>query len=626
MSASSAVSGLLSSLRSLSTSYRDSTYSLIKAADEAAQTLRTPAAAALEYEVDQNLVDASRLPRPPSVPGITDLELPEMDDLQELTDITDTFTGTKPTLSFPNFSYPTLTEPAEFTDTPPAITPLTVIPVAPELDTLLPPVATVPTEVSVDVTSGDPPDVPLPTFVEFDGDFFSEYETGIDEMDDAFAEWTDYFQRLRTTLLPMEAALQQRLRGILDGSEPGLPDTWETQTYEQAQQDAYDKRYAALDQIDAAPGGITGLPSGQRGYAELRLELQTLQALAQAAAKTANARQQQEVKHVQWALRVALSMAEAALRLQSQEASWRMKGLLLALEGASETLDLALRVLKFKERELQMLVRYNETQVRRTEDRVKIEKTKLEKLSIQVANNKLKSTYNKNQARIDETAFQFIENRVKLFETQLDYLLVDQDWRKLDFARFDAEVQAYQARLKAATAEHTALRARIKGDLAKADGELAEAKLYEAEMQAQQSLARATLIKVRARANEMKQILGAYNSQTGASVQWLREVDRNVDLAVRALVKGFDAEVQEQYLTLANQDLADQTALFNAQNEMKEDQLALLKNLQIHAVALDQATAQGRIMAQGASTLGGIAQAAYSGLNAVGTTELLAEA
>jgi hypothetical protein len=549
-----------------------------------------------------------------------------MDDLQALTDITDTFTGTKPTLSFPNFSYPTLTEPAEFTDTPPAITPLTVIPVAPELDTLLPPVATVPTEVSVDVTSGDPPDVPLPTFVEFDGDFFSEYETGIDEMDDAFAEWTDYFQRLRTTLLPMEAALQQRLRGILDGSEPGLPDTWETQTYEQAQQDAYDKRYAALDQIDAAPGGITGLPSGQRGYAELRLELQTLQALAQAAAKTANARQQQEVKHVQWALRVALSMAEAALRLQSQEASWRMKGLLLALEGASETLDLALRVLKFKERELQMLVRYNETQVRRTEDRVKIEKTKLEKLSIQVANNKLKSTYNKNQARIDETAFQFIENRVKLFETQLDYLLVDQDWRKLDFARFDAEVQAYQARLKAATAEHTALRARIKGDLAKADGELAEAKLYEAEMQAQQSLARATLIKVRARANEMKQILGAYNSQTGASVQWLREVDRNVDLAVRALVKGFDAEVQEQYLTLANQDLADQTALFNAQNEMKEDQLALLKNLQIHAVALDQAIAQGRIMAQGASTLGGIAQAAYSGLNAVGTTELLAEA
>jgi hypothetical protein len=283
-------------------------------------------------------------------------------------------------------------------------------------------------------------------------------------------------------------------------------------------------------------------------------------------------------------------------------------------------------VLKFKEKELAMLIRYNDTQVRRTEDRVKIEKTKLEKLSVQVANNKLKAMYNQNQARIDETAFQVITNRIKLFEAQIDYLLVDEDWRKLDFARFDAEVQAYQARLKATTAEHTALRARIKGDLALADGELAQVKLYEAEMQAQQSQARATLIKVRARADEMKQLLGAYNAETGAVIQWLREVDRNVDLAMQALIKGFDVEVQEQYLELANQDLEDQMALFNARNEMKEDQLELLKELKIHAVNLDQATAQGRIMAQGAGTLGGIAQAAYAGLNAVGTTELLAEA
>jgi hypothetical protein len=59
---------------------------------------------------------------------------------------------------------------------------------------------------------------------------------------------------------------------------------------------------------------------------------------------------------------------------------------------------------------------------------------------------------------------------------------------------------------------------------------------------------------------------------------------------------------------------------------MQEDQLELLRTLQIHSVNLDQAIAQGRIMAGGANTLGGIAQAAYAGLNAVGTTELLAEA
>lgn len=626
MSAASAVSSLLSTLRSLSTSYRSSAYSLVQAADQAAQTLRTPVAAKLEYDVSRRSVAPTRLPKPPTVPGIGDLSLPVMDELQELTDITDEFTEDKPTLSFPNFVYPTLTDPDEFTDTPPAVTPLSITPTAPTLDTLLPPVTTLPAEVTVDVTSGDPPDVPQPTFTEFTGDFYNEYMAGVDLMGEAFAEWTDYFECLRTTLLPMEAALQQRLRGILDGSEPGLPDTWEAQTYEQAQQGVYDKRYDALDEIDATPGSITGLPFGRRGYAELRLELQTLQSLTQAAAKVANARQQQEVKHVQWALQVALNMAEAALRLQSQEAAWRMKGLLLALEGASKTLDLAVQVLASKEKELQMLVRHNEAQIRRTEVRVKIEETKLERLSVQVANNKLKANYSQNQARISEIAFQVIENRIKLFEAQIDYLLVDQDWRKLDFTRFEAEVQAYQARLKATNAEQAALRARIKGDLAKADGELAQVKLYEAEMQVQQSLAQATLIKVRARADEMKQKLTAYNTETDALVKWLSEVDRNVSLSLRALVKGFETEVQEQFLTLANQDLADQKALINARNAMKEDQLALLKVLQIHAIELDQATAQGRIIAQGASTLGGIAQAAYAGLNAVGTTELRAEA
>lgn len=626
MSASSAISNLLGTLRSLSTSYRGSAYSLIQAADQAAQTLRTPAASEIEYDVDRDRPAASRIPRPPSIPGVADIELPELDDLQEISDITDTFTGTKPALSFPSFSYPALTDPSEFTDSPPAITPVSVVPVTPVLDELLPPATTTPAEFFVDELSGTPPNVSVPVFTGFNGDFFTEYEHGVDLMGEVFSDWTAYLQQIRTTLLPMEAALQQRLRGILNGTEPGLPDTWETQTYQQAQQDVYSKRYDGLDQLDTTPGSITGLPSGRRGYAELKLELQALQALAGAAAKTANARQQAEVKHVQWALKVGLAMAEEALRLQAMEASWRMKGVLLALEGASETLDIAIKVLGFKEKELAMLVRYNETQIRRTEDVIKIEKTKLEKLTIQVANNKLKLSYNQNQAKIDETTFQVIENRISLFEAQIDYLLVDQDWRKLGFAAFEAEVRAYQARLKAATAEHAALRARIKGDLAKADGELAEVKLYEAQMKAAQAEAKTALVKTRTRIIEMKNVLGAYNAKVAAQLSWLSEIDKSIDLALRAMVKGFDAEVQEQVIELANQDIEDRESLFNARNSMQEDQLWLLKTLQIHSVNLDQAIAQGRIMAGGASTLGGIAQAAYAGLNSVGTTEILAEA
>lgn len=625
MSASSAIDNLLSTLRNLSTSYRSSAYSLVRAADQAAQALLTPDTDTLVYDVEQNRPAVARIPRPPSTPGVADINLPELDSLQEISDITDKFTDSTPTLSIPSFSYPTLTNPTEFTDRPPAITPISIVPIAPVLDDLLPPATTTPVEFFVNELSGTPPNVSAPVFSEFGGNFFTEYERGVDLVSETFSDWMAYMQQIRATLLPTEIAFYQRLRGILDGTEPGLPDSWETQIYQQAQQDVYGKRYEGLDQIDATPGSVTGIPNGRRGYAELRLELQTLQTLAGAAAKAANARQQEEVKHIQWALKVAMAMAEEALRLQAMDASWRMKGVLLALEGGRETLDIALQVLRFKEKELAMLVRYNETQIRRTEDAIKIEKTKLEKLTVQVANNKLKLSYNQNQAKIDETAIQVIENRVSLFESQIDYLLIDQDWRKLGFATFEAEVRAHQAQLKGVTAEHTALRAQIKGDLAISDGELAKVKLYEAQMIAARAEAKATLARTRSRSIETKNVLRAYNAKADAQLRWLKEVDKGVDLALRAMVKGFDAEVQEQIIELASQELEDRESLFNARHEMHEDQLALLKTLQLHSVNLDRAVAQGRIMTGGASTLGGIAQAAYAGLNAISTTELRAE-
>ena len=626
MSATSAIDSLLGTLRSLSSSYRSSATSLIQAADQAAQTLRTPAADELEYDVDRAAPTYTRVPLPPTLPGVNDLTLPTADDLQNISGIEDRFDGTAPTLTWPNFSYGTITPPAEFTEPVPTIPPLTIRPTVPTLEPFAPPTMTQPSEVLVDELSGEPPNVPVPSFTTFSGDLFAEYENGLDLLGVDFAAWTTYLSQLRDTLIPVETALQERLRGILTGTEPGLPDSWETKTYEQAQQEAFSQRYAGLDKLDAASGFITGLPSGLRDYARLQLELQTLQSLTQAAAKTANARQQREVQHVQWALDVAIKMADAALELWAQEASWRMKGILLALEGAQATLDVALKVLAFKEKELAMLVRYNETQVRRTEDRVKLEKTKLEKLKFQVANNKLKAIYNQHQAEIDETASAYVETCIRLFEAQVDYLLADQEWRKLGFAAFEAEVLAYQARVKAANAEHAALKARIKGDLARADAELAQAKQYEIEMKAQEANARALLAQTKVRAERIQQTLKAYNMEVAAKLGWLRGVDRVVDIAIRALVQGYEAEVQEQMLLMASQEIEDQDNLATAQREMREDQLALLKTLQIHAVQLDQAAAQGRIMAQGASTLGGIAQAAYAGLNAVGTRELLEEA
>lgn len=626
MSAESAIDSLISTLRSLSTSYCNSAYSLIQAADTSAQTLRTPASDELEYDVDRVAPTFTRVPLPPNLPGVRDLTLPTIDDLQSVSEINDEFTDTAPDLYWPNFSYPSLPTIPEFTGSAPTIPPLTIIPTAPTIESPTIPDQTIPNEVTVDSLGGNPPDFSLPTFTEFSGDFFTEYENGLDALGSEISEWHSYLNSIRDQLLPMETELQQRLRGVLLGTEPGLPDSWETKIYEQAQQEAYNQRIAGIDSLDSATGPMTGLPAGNRDYARLKLELQTLQLLAQSAAKTTDARQKREVQHVRWALEVAIKMADAALNLQAQSAAWRIQGVLLALDGAQSTLDVAIKVLAYKEKELAMLVRYNDAQIRRTEDRVKLEKTKLEKLQFQVANNKLKATYNQHQAEIDGIASAYVESCIKLFESQIDYLLVDQEWRKLNFAAFEAEVYAYQARVKASLSEHAALKARIKGDLARADAELAKAKQYEIEMQVQETTAKALLAQTKTRAERNRQILAAYNSEVETKLRWLQGIDKTIDIAVRAIADGYNAEAQEQMLVMASQELEDQESLDTARRDMEVEQLSLLKTLQIHAVALEQTIAQGRIMTQGAGTLGGIAQTAYAGLNAVGTRELLEEA
>ena len=625
MSAATEISDLLEKLRKLSSTYRGLTSTLIREADQAVSHLKNPEAVDIKYDVIRDDTTIIRLPKPPSILNINSPTMPTLGGLQELLEVNDTFSGKKPKLKLPKFSYPTLGKAPKFSSQSPNILPLTVNPTVPDLGEITLPNTTEPETIIVDSINKTIPDVPKPTFKEFNKDFFAEYESGLNLMGNFFNEWSAYLNEIRDMLLPMQEVFQKRLKGILNGTEPGLPDSWESQSYDQARQAAYEQRYEKLDDIDSGPGTVTGLPSGRRGYSELQLELTIARSVMQSSVKVANARQQREVKHLEWALRLMPAVVETILQLRLQEASWKLKGFLLALEGANETLNLAMQVLKFKEREFDMIIRYNDTQLRRTEDAIKIEKTKLEKLLIQVSNNKLKAAYNQNQARLDEIASKIIENKINLFQGQVEYLVADQEWRKLVILGFDAEIQAYTASVNAAKAEQSALQAKIKGDLAKADGELASVKLYEAEMLVKQAEAKAASVKAQARASQMKQLLGSYNTSVSAQLQWLKEVDAYNSLALRAMTKGFDAELEEKELELANQKLLDQEALNTAKNTMIEDQLELLKKLQIHSVTLMKDKSQGTVMAQGAATLGAIAHAAFAGLNAVGTTVVKAE-
>lgn len=623
MSVETSIDNLISTLKFLSNSYRGSASALVQQADDHLSALKPPPPGHLAYAVEREEPDLTRIPQPPTITGLKELVLPELGDFQELNDLNERFHGDVPSLTIPAFSYSSLPTAPTFTAAAPEIEPLTIAPVLPTLNEPAAPTLTRPREVSAPSISGTPPPIPRPVFSPFVGDFHAEYLHGLGLTASDLTEWAT---RLRALFLPVETLLIQRLQAALRGTEPGLPDTWETGKYQQVQQSIFAERYDALGSLDDQPSSVTGLPTGSSVYRRLQLELKTLQAATQAASKVTNDRHEREVKHLQWAVELAAKLADAAMALQAQVAGWRMKGLLLALEGAEGTLNLALKVLAFKTKEIEFLVRYNEAQVRRTEDRLKIEKSQLETLKLDVASNQLTATYNDQQANLYQIAGSWIENRIKLYQAQIQYLTLDADWQKLTLQAFESQIQVYQATVKAKGTEYDALKAQIKGDLALTEAELAKVRVYEAELTQASVEAQAQAAKVQSQAATNKQALDAYNTEVSAQLSYLRMLDQATRTALSAIVKGFDAEVAEQELALKDQALKDQEALYLAMRELEYERTDLTTQLSQYQVLLAQRAAQSRVIDGGASTLGSIATQAYAGLNAVGARDILESA
>jgi len=629
MSAESAVASLLSKLQTLSASYRSEARALVQSADDRLADLETPKMSGVTFDVTRPDPDLTRVPRPPTVQGIGELELPVITALQNVSQITDQFTDGVPTLSrLPTFEYGNLSDAPEFTTNAPSLSSMPVEPNVPA--DAMPeewPELTEPTAVVVlDPVNVTVPNVPVPTTIpEFTESIFNRYAENMATAGADVEEWLTYLNGLRTQLLPAETLLAEQLRTAL--SRAGFwPDGWEQRTYEQAQQTVMAERYAALEGMDAQASSQTGLPSGVTVAARLRTELKTLTALAEAAGKTADVRHEQEAKHIQWAMELALKLADAALNIKAQGASWTMKMLLLALDGAEATLDIAVKALDFKRKELELVTRYNKTQIKRFEVQKQAELTKVEAFRLEVANNKLIQKYDENQIAVYEAAIAFLDSRIKIYSARIDYLNLDVTYRKLALEVYESEVAAYQANAKARLADHAAVKATIAGDTALAEAEWAKVKLFEAELAGELVNAKAKSATAAAQAAQAKSVLNEYTTTLDAQLQYLRLIEGNVKTAMTAIVKGFAAETAEQELTVSDQEVEDQEVLSDALDELRVEQIELTTQLRAHQVTLGQLAAQSKVINGGASTLGGIASAAFQGLNSVAVTELVEEA
>jgi hypothetical protein len=625
MTTETTISNLLTQLKSLSSSYQTKATDLVRKADQDLSALNTPLLDAATYTTDTIWTLPPRTPSLLDLGQIDSLTLPAATDLQDVDQTVDIFTGTPPFLRLPTIeSLPSLTAPTMGSmgfgsgGVPPSVTALTLQPTVPVITEPSPPSLTAPQKVTANPVSGTAPEMPLPAFTAFTGNVHDEYLAGIGLMQGDLTAWSTWINRLRGQLLPIEAQLQTRLRNTLAGVEAGLTDTWETQTYEQEQQVVFGERYDALTNLEVS--SITGLPSGDSVYPQLQIELKTLQALMQAAAKTTNARQSREVEHLKWATGLLAGMANAAIEIKAQEALWRMKGWELALNGAELTLDTALKVVAFKERELDFWVRYNDAQVRRLETQVAMEKTKLESVQLDIENNKLQVVHSGHQVQAYQVAAKAIENRINLYQSQIEYLAVDVAWRKLALQAFEAEINAYQSEARAKSTEYQILKAKITRDEKQIEAKWAEVRLYEAEVLAESAQAQSLVNKANAQIAYRNGLVKQYNASVQANTAYLNAFDDYTQTVLEGLDKQFSLDASEKELLLADEELRKQAEMELAEQALEYEALKLSIELKNHQVALNRAKAESEVLAKGANVLGGISTTAFSGLNAVAVT------
>jgi hypothetical protein len=623
MSAEQDVTNLISKLKVIAEGYRADADGLVQKAGSDLASLSTPRSEGLRYIPKPLDVNISAYATWPVEAGLPALATESPGSLQAIDQDIPGFEGTQPSLDIPTIRPLVLDDAVEFTATAPAAPSLTINPSAPTLATLEPPETHVPQAVSADPITGVAPNVPRPVFSVFQGSVFDEYQEGLGLIDNELRGWMQWLETLRNQFAPAEDLLRLRVQKTLSGEETALPDDWETKTYQQGQHEAAVTRYQEYDQLDGLPSSSTELPTGERRYAQWQLEWKAMQTTMDSAAKTLMARQEAEVDHVQWALELIQTFVTVALEIKAQEATWRMQGVLLALEGANETLNLAVQLLEYKQKELELLTRYNDTQIRRMEDHIKIEKTKLESLKLEVESNRLNATYNEQQSEIYTVATRLVNNKIEIFDQRIQLLKTKSELEKTKLEVFAAEVDVHRAKASAKTAEYRALRAKIDGDLVAVEGEMAKVRLYEAEVSAKIAEVSSATAKVQAQIAQNRSLLQQHNALLSAQTEYLNINASHVQAGVDAVGKQIVSQAKQEELAISEAELAGQEGLNKELNDLQYDNLKLSKELKQHMIRLSQISTQASTINNGANTLSSIAATAFSGMNGVAVTQFV---
>lgn len=560
--------------------------------------------------------------KPPNFPTIRTAQDVQMGELGHIDTLDDELDETAPTVTVPAFSFAEPTPLTPFAKTAPSVNSTVTVPDSPTIDYPdLPALLAIDTDIDLQDLVIPPLAITMPSYNNLLADtFVAQFAAG----KSAVPNPDDYGTNLMARFFPEWRAtvqqLEQRVNGVLAGSQTALTDTLDARLYEQMRarvREESDTATAALDQQTTATGW--NLPGAARAAGARRIQQEASRALQAAALEVHAKRAERELQHLQFVLGLAMPLHKDAVALFESAFGMAMKQFDGAMQYADTAMKFAVTVYQLKQRDYELAQALVDKQIAIFQALLDAELAKLKVTEARLTVEKLKIDVNREQVQLYTAQLEAQRTKVGIFQAQIDALRAEIEARKLPLDVFESEVRAFAALAGAKRDEYALVDAKIRADEGKLKGQLAKLEVYKTKADVFATVVGARAKKIDGQIQRNQQILKEFEIKQGAEVD-LTKIDamvaENALDAYKAMAEVYIAE-SRQRLEAARLDF-EQT-LENSKLEVREREFAFerqFKNLEVEmtrikAIAdmqLSAAETNGRIGASAASIMNTVAE------------------
>ena len=625
MSVQAATDSLLTSLKTISTNYSSqATVLAMFAADALNQTLEYSPQFPQFADPGRSSPDMQRSPQPPEL-EVDQFQYPDDPPLLDLLRVAVNSRPEAPE----DEPYPARAwdagvlresysqEPLPDPPTAPTMVPdfsLGAEPTAPGL--------TAPAAFSVQPLGGTPPDLPeAPSFPTFDEDFFARYHEILSPLAATFGQFRAWLDTVLTRAVASDHAVFDEIRQVLAETVWSVPESeWYAAADRVSASAAQQERHAALREWGAAPGSSAGLPFGSKLDVATDILLGDLRQRYEALQKIDDALSEQEWELLKQAMGTAEVWVRMAFALMARQLEWAREIESVVQEGAQGAVDVVLKVIDMREREVAIRVRYYDLQIRRHEALLARETTKLDAVRIALESESLKLTHNRTLLQAHRVALSLVDQRVRNYRLAIDYARALQQLERVDLERLNADVRQFQANIELFVLQQRRDAAKAQEEKLFLDAALARQEVYLMELRQYVATREIEQANTRQAAQTMQNTARLYNAKVGGLITELEALGRASDVAIRAIEAGVAAEGAEVELRVMDQEIEDLRAIREQSAVIEDEKLRQVYELRNQQLLVARAKAMGETNAQTAGVAAGIATQAYAGLNGLATT------